>query len=297
MSVLYVKEQGAYIVKNGERITVIKNDQRLLDLPVFQLENLAIVGNVQITTQALHMLMREGVDVSFFHYSGTYLGHLQAESSANIFLRFEQYRLYQQTEKRLSAARIIVDNKIQNQISIIRNHRWTGTDYDWKEDIRKLEKYRRTLSQKKTQNEILGVEGVCSRVYFQVFGKLLKCDFTFSDRNRRPPRDPVNVMLSLSYTLLTKEIICALDAESFEPYLGFLHGIRYGRKSLALDVIEEFRQPAVDRFVLMLFNKRMIRKDDFSFSEDGKVELEENGLKSSFVSTNAGCPAETAHPV
>ena len=135
-----------------------------------------------------------------------------------------------------------------------------------------------TLPERKTTNEILGVEGICSNVYFRAFGKMLKGDFSFSGRNRRPPKDPVNVLISLTYTFLTRELDSMLDAESFEPYLGFLHGVRYGRKSLALDLVEEFRQPVADRFVLMLLNKRMISEGDFEFPEEG-VLLNDGGFR------------------
>ena len=108
---------------------------------------------------------------------------------------------------------------------------------------------------------------------------MLDCDFEFNGRNRRPPKDPINVIISLAYTLLTKEVASALDAESFEPYLGFLHGIRYGRKSLSMDMVEEFRQPVVDRLVLLLFNKRMIGRNDSENSEDGRIVLTEDGFK------------------
>ncbi len=278
MSVLYIKEQGAFVQKVGERIVVTKNNLKLLDIPIIRVENIAIIGNVQISTQALHMLMENGVDVSYLTYSGKYLGRTGAESSKNIFLRFEQYQFYLDESRRLEMARIITSNKIKNQESIIKNHRWGGTTM-WKEDIERMEQLRNQLPKKLTSNEILGVEGICSQIYFSNFGKLLKCDFKFDGRNRRPPRDPVNVILSLGYTLLTKEISNALDAESFEMYLGFLHGIRYGRKSLALDIIEEFRQPIVDRLAIFLFNKRMIGKFDFEFPDDGSVVLNEDGFK------------------
>lgn len=279
MAVLYIKEQGAYIQKNGEVLTVTKNGAKLLDVPMIHVENVSIIGNVQITTQALHMLMERGIDVSYFSYSGKYLGHTAAEASKNIFLRFEQYNFYLNSQKRLTMAKIIVDNKIRNQISLIKHHRWNGIDYDWKQDIAQMEKHRISLIDKKTPNEVLGIEGICSQIYFRTFGKMLKCDFSFHGRNRRPPKDPVNVIISLAYTLLTKEVSNALDAESFEAYLGFLHGIRYGRKSLALDIIEEFRQPVVDRLVILLFNKRMLGKYDFEFPGDGTVILNEDGFR------------------
>lgn len=279
MAVIYVKEQGALIQKNGERIVISKGTNTLLEAPVLQMENLALIGNVQITTQALHMLMEKGIDVSYFSYSGKYLGHAAAEASKNIFLRFQQYAFYLDEKKRLEMAKIIVSNKIQNQMAVIRGYRWEDSAYDWKSDLIQMQKYQRTLRDKQSPNEVLGVEGICSNIYFSAFGHMLKCDFQFHGRNRRPPKDPVNVMISLAYTFLTKEMCNTLDAESFETYLGFLHGIRYGRKSLALDMIEEFRQPMVDRFVLLLFNKHMIGKYDFEFTEEGGVVLNEDGFR------------------
>ncbi len=279
MAALYIKEQGAVIQKMGERIMVKKGNATLLELPVLHVENIALIGNVQITAQALHMLMERGTDVSHFSWSGKYLGQTAADASKNIFLRFEQYRFYLDMEKRLEMARIITSNKIKNQIAVIGGHSWRESDYDWKKDVQQMEIYRQELTDKRTPNELLGVEGICSNIYFRAFGNMLKCDFSFQGRNRRPPRDPVNVIISLAYTLLTKEVCSALEAESFEPYLGFLHGIRYGRKSLALDMMEEFRQPVVDRLVILLFNKRMLGKYDFDIPEEGRILLNEDGFK------------------
>lgn len=279
MSAVYVKEQGALVQKSGERLVITKNGKTLFEIPALQAENLSLIGNVQITAQALHMLMGRGVDVSHFSYGGKYLGHTAAESSKNIFLRFAQYQYYLNEDARLKMARTIVDNKIKNQIFMIKNHRWTDTDYDWHPDVAQMEKHRESLEHRKTSNEILGTEGICSNIYFGAFGKMLKGDVLFSGRNRRPPKDPANAMISLTYTFLTKEICTALDSESFETYLGFLHGIRYGRKSLALDIIEEFRQPAADRFVLQMFNKRMLNSYDFEFLDNAGVYLTEDGFR------------------
>lgn len=284
MSVLYLKEQGAYVQKSGERLVVTKSGQILLDIPVFQVDNIAVIGNVQVTTQALHMLMQNGVDVSYFSRSGKYLGLAADESAKNIFLRFEQYKCFMDESRRMGIARTIVDGKIQNQIEMIRHHAWTGSDYDWQADIDRLEQIRSTIPGRMDSHELMGTEGVCSQIYFGAFGKMLSCNYrkeshAFRGRNRRPPRDPVNVILSLAYTFLTREICGLLEAESFEPYLGFLHGIRYGRKSLALDLIEEFRQPVIDRLVLLLFNKQMISMYDFEDGEDGRVILNEDGYR------------------
>ena len=278
MAAIYIREQGAVVQKRGERIIVTKNTKQLLDIPVFQIENMALVGNIQVTTQALHLLMERGVDVSYLTYSGKFLGSTLAESSKNIFLRFEQYRFYLDEEKRLEMARIIVDNKIKNQMDIIREHKRKDVEYQWNDDLKAMDRHLSRLRKKNTTHEIMGVEGICSNIYFGAFAHMLACDFVFTGRNRRPPRDPVNVIISLAYTLLTKEVSNAIDAESFEPYLGFLHGIRYGRKSLALDIVEEFRQPVVDRLVILLFNKRMIGRYDFEYLEEGRVVLTEQGF-------------------
>ena len=279
MAVIYIKEQGAVVQKVDERIVVTKNRARLLDVPVIKIENLAVIGNVQITTPALHMLMKRGIDVSYLTFGGKYLGSTAAESSKNIFLRFEQYRFYLDEAKRLEMAKRITHNKISNQIELLRQHKRKDTEYDWDKDIKEMVRIQASLQSKETANEILGIEGMCSNIYFGAFGHMLKCDFSFNGRNRRPPRDPVNVIISLAYTLLTKEVSNALDSESFEPYLGFLHGIRYGRKSLSLDIVEEFRQPVVDRLVVLLFNKRMIGRHDFDEISEDRVVLSEDGFR------------------
>lgn len=141
-----------------------------------------------------------------------------------------------------------------------------------------MREYQKRLWEKQTSNEILGIEGICSHIYFEAFGRMFRGEIEFHGRNRRPPRDPINVMISLGYTFLTKEVCNVLDAESFEMYLGFLHGIRYGRKSLALDMVEEFRQPVIDRLVIRFFNKRIFTKFDFTTDEDG-ILLNEDGFK------------------
>lgn len=278
MTVMYVKEQGAYIRKKNACIVVEKGSQTLLQIPAANLENIAVIGNVQVTSQALHMLLEMGVDINYFSFSGKYLGHVAAESSKNVFLRLAQYEMYHNLEARLRLAKRIVDNKILNQIQMVEKYSFEDKTYEWRADVEKMKDYRTKLIGKQTSNEVLGIEGICSQIYFGAYGKMFKCEYEFHGRNRRPPRDPINVIISLGYTFLTKEVCSALEAESFEMYIGFLHGIRYGRKSLALDIVEEFRQPVVDRLAIRLFNKRMITEFDFSVEEDS-VLLNEDGFK------------------
>lgn len=278
MSSIYVKEQGSMLVKRGERIVVTKGRQTLFEFPAANVEAVAIIGNVQISTQALYMLMEKGIDINYFSFSGKHIGYAAADRSKNIFLRFAQHEYYHDLDMRMNMARIIVGNKIRNQIQILRRHRWDD-EYDWHKDVDALEKLRESLDARNTPNSILGVEGMCSNIYFGAYGHMFKDGIKFSGRNRRPPRDPVNVMLSLGYTFLTKEVCMALEAESFEMYLGFLHGIRYGRKSLALDIVEEFRQPVIDRMVLRGFNTNMFTIDHFNIEGDAILLKEEGFIK------------------
>ena len=279
MAVLYIKEQGAMLRRSGERVLVTKGTETLLDIPVFRIENVALIGNVQVSTQAARLMMENGVDVSYFTYGGKYLGRTTAEASGNIFLRFEQYQCYLDERRRLEIAEAIVRNKIQNQLALIRTTRWKDETFDWKSRAERIEKQLMQVGEKTCANELMGVEGICSQVYFQAFAEMLKGDFLFQGRNRRPPKDPVNILLSLTYSFLTREMSSALDADGFETCLGFLHGIRYGRKSLALDMIEEFRQPLADRLVLFLINKRILTKDDFDYTDLDRVTLSEDGFR------------------
>lgn len=278
MAVVYVREQGAFIKKVDERIVVEKNCKNLADVPLREISGLSIMGNIQISTQAVQMLLRAGVDISYFTYSGKYIGHAFSGSSKNVFLRLAQYELYDNMERRLEYARVIVANKITNQIAVIKNYNWSGIEYDYSKEVILLKSQILSLADKKTTNQIMGVEGNCSSIYFSVMSHMFKSTLKFDKRTRRPPKDPINVILSLAYTLLTKEMICTLESESFETYLGFLHGIKYGRQSLALDIIEEFRQLAIDRLVLYVFNKNILGELDFEY-RDGKVILLESGFQ------------------
>ena len=278
MRAVYIKEQGAYIRRVGGRIVISKNNKNLREIPITQVEKIVVMGNVQITTQALHMVMEYGVSLSFLSYGGRYIGQAVSESSKNIFLRLAQYERYQDSEARCEIARRIIDAKIQNQISVIEAYRWKEKQ-NWRDAIQKLDENRKKLSSKTNSSGMMGIEGICSSIYFSCFSQMLTCELNFSGRNRRPPKDPVNALLSLVYTFLTIEIENALENESFEPYLGFLHGIKYGRKSLALDLVEEFRQPVGDRLVLKLLNKRMLSEFDFQWEERRGVILSKEGFQ------------------
>lgn len=279
MSVIYIKEQGSYLRLKGEQVAVTKGNKTLLEFPIYNIENIAVFGNVQVTAQVLSKLMNQGIDIMYFTYAGKYIGNTVAEKSKNIFLRFAQYEAYMDEKKRLGMARAIVENKIHNQINVIKSFHWEREEYEYLRDIQQMKQLLSSLQDKKSNNEVMGIEGLCSNIYFHCFRHMLKNGMSFEKRVRRPPRDPVNALLSLTYTFLVKDMSAVLEGYSFEMYLGFLHGIRYGRKSLALDMIEEWRQPVADRLVLRLFNKGMMTEGDFQENTGDGVFLYEDGFR------------------
>lgn len=279
MSVIYIREQGSYLRKKGQRIAVTKDAQVLFEFPILNIDNIVIMGNIQISSQVLHLLMNAGIDISYMTLNGKFIGRSYSDNSKNIFLRLAQYDFYQDRERRFKVAKSIVKNKIDNQIGMIKNYRWGDGNYDWKETVKMLEANLQCADEKADINSLMGIEGISSSIYFKSYGKMFKDDLHFNGRNRRPPKDPVNALLSLSYSFLTNDIVMALEAEAFDTYLGFLHGVRYGRKSLALDIVEEFRQPAADRLVLYLFNKRIISDYDFEEESNDGVFLTQDGFK------------------
>ena len=182
MRVIYVKEQGAFIKKTGEKLEVVKQNQKLLSFPVTNIDGLSIIGNVQISTQALVYLMENGVDVSIFSFSGKFVGHAMADSSKNIFLRFAQYDTYQNLFSRLEMAKIIVKNKIENQINLVKTHRYKD-GFSPEKEIEKMKVLQQEVEKCETPNKILGMEGMCSNIYFSCFAHMIDCKYPFRGRN------------------------------------------------------------------------------------------------------------------
>lgn len=280
MAIVYVREQGATIHRNYMQLVIRKGSQIYKRIPITYVEQLILFGNIQITSQTVEALLTQGIEIHYFTYGGKYIGCSKGEHSRNIFLRCSQFELFSDAEKKKEIARKIVSGKIMNQMAVLKRYQWHKENcYDWKSDYDSLQKNLDSLADKETIQEFMGVEGLASTIYFKAYGNMFLSELKFDGRNRRPPKDPVNAVLSLTYTFLTRDMCNILDAQSFESYLGFLHGIRYGRKSLALDLIELFRQPAADRLVLRLFNKQILTKYDFEEESDEGIFLNTDGFQ------------------
>ena len=279
MSTLYLTEQGSKLKREGRRLVVEKEGEKLLDVPIFKIDSVLIFGNVQISTQALRLFLENGVETAFLNLSGQLKGKLSPLKAKNVYLRMAQYKLAQDEDFKVGLARKIVSTKITNCISILRKHKYNHPHPQFDTAIMKLRKYQSILDRKTKANTILGIEGCSAVEYFKALCLVFRKDLQFNGRNRRPPRDPVNALLSYGYVLVGNRILSLLEAVGFDPYIGFLHQIDYGRPSLALDILEEFRGPLVDRLVINLANRGILKNEDFEKREDGGVYLKRDGQK------------------
>lgn len=279
MATLYITEQGAQLKKSGERLLVCKGEETLLDVPAFQVDRILIFGNVHITTHAMIFLLEKGIDVSFLSIRGRLRGRLASVESKNAFVRLAQYDKSREEGFRLELARAFIGGKMRNQRTLLLRYQRNHPEADFSES---LETTRQTIAQlphKKKVESLMGLEGAATAAYFKAFSQMVKQGFVFEKRLRRPAPDPVNALLSFGYTLVTNELGGLVEALGFDPFIGFLHGIRYGRRSLPLDLVEEFRHPVVDMLTLSLINRRVLSEGDFRREKDGGVRLIPEALK------------------
>lgn len=282
MSILYLTEQGAVLRQAGERVVVEKDGEKLLDVPLFKVEAILIYGMAQVTTQALSMLLEAGIELAFLTMGGKLKGQLTPPKAKNVVLRMSQYRRATDGDFALEMARRIVRGKIENGLTALRRFRYNHPEIEMADCEGRMQDALVSLERKTTAPTMLGVEGIAAVAYFDGLARMCLGELKFNGRNRRPPQDPINALLSLGYVLVGNELASLLDGMGFDPYIGFLHGIDYGRQSLALDMAEEFRSPVVDRFTLYLANRNMLRTEDFE-ARDGGVYLKKEGLKRYFV--------------
>ncbi|RJP30171.1 MAG: CRISPR-associated endonuclease Cas1 [Candidatus Omnitrophota bacterium] len=261
MGTLYLTDQNAYLRKTSKRLVVEKDGETLCEIPAFKVDRVVIFGHVQISTQAMNFLLQNGIETAFLTTHGQIHGRLVPAFNKNIFLRIRQYQAYGDADFRLKFARELVRSKLTNARRLLQRLSYSR-DIEIEHALSEISRYAELATHADALDSLRGYEGKGTAAYFQGFGMLVQ-EFTFSGRNRRPPRDPVNSLLSFGYTLLSGEVFAAVSAHGLDPYLGFFHEIHYGRASLCFDLCEEFRHLVVDGFVLDLINHRRIQTGDF----------------------------------
>nr|WP_320012218.1 CRISPR-associated endonuclease Cas1 [uncultured Desulfobulbus sp.] len=263
MQTLYVLETGSYLRKEGETLVICKGKQRIETIPAAGLKQLALAGRASISGPVLDFLIHHGVDTIFMTMDGRFRARLLLDDSSHTALRQQQYVQLNDRRYSLQLAAAIVRQKLENQSRLLLRR---ASQYGLAE-LRATGAQIKALGPKcqevKEMDALRGLEGYGSRLFFGAFGLLLRNDeFFFQGRNRRPPRDPVNALLSFVYTLFTNEVLNGIKNAGLDPYCGALHEIAAGRPSLACDLVEEWR-PLAERLVLGLVNRRAIRLQDF----------------------------------
>ena len=303
LNTLYVTTEGAYLFKDGETIAIKIEDKVRLRLPIHTISSIVCFGRVSCSPYLLGHCGQNDVSVSFLSQYGRFLARVQGEVSGNVLLRREQYRQADSVDDSALLALSFISGKITNSISVISR---TLRDHGNKTDAVALEETKRKLKihLKQLQNEnnldsIRGYEGKAASDYFHVFDHLIvssKKDFKFKNRNRRPPLDEVNCLLSFIYTMLYHDARSALETVGLDPAVGFLHRDRPGRLGLALDLMEEFRPFIADRLVLSLINLKKVKKKGFRTSESGAVLMDDDTKKIVLTSYQERKQDEITHP-
>jgi CRISPR-associated protein Cas1 len=244
---------------------VEKEDEVLLDLPYHKLETVLLFGNVQVTTQALAELLEKGVALSLFSQHGQFRGSLAPPRGHHIELRLAQFESYRDASRALALARAIVAAKISNGLSVLAHYREKNpVSPEFEARRATIESACVSCSTAESIAALDGFEGTAAREYFACVMEFNRSPMPWPGRQKHPAPDPLNALLSLGYTLLMHELTGLLEGAGLDPYLGFLHQPDRGRPSLALDLMEPFRHPLVDRLVLNLVNRAMIGEEDFN---------------------------------
>ena len=303
LNTLYVTSPDAYLSLDGENVVVLKKDTEIGRLPLHNLEGIVTFGYTGASPALMGACAKRNVSLCFLTQSGHFLARVVGEVRGNVILRQTQYQIAQSEEKSILIAKNFIIGKIFNAKWVIER---ACRDYSLRLDTDKLKQVSNSLSDSlksvqscETLDQLRGIEGEAAARYFTVFDDLIlqqKNDFYFSGRNRRPPLDNVNALLSFTYTLLAHDTAAALETVGLDPYVGFMHGDRPGRISLALDLMEEFRSVLADRFVISLINKREVNKGGFTKKENGAVIMDDDTRKTVITAWQAKKQETIKHP-
>lgn len=298
MGIFYLAEQNVTVSKEGGRLLIKKEGSVSETIHLFKLEQMVLFGNVFLTPAVIHHFLKEGIDTVFMTRRGRYLGRLQSALGKNVILRREQFKKMEDSDFCLRTAKSIVKGKLANLRAVLMRLNRTRENLELDDQILSLRNLIEKVDDVETIDSLRGYEGKGTALYFEGFSRgFLAEGFEFPGRVRRPPTDPINALLSLGYTLLLNQVIAAVSLVGFDPYFGTLHLMDYGRPSLALDLMEEWRPVIVDTLILSILNLKALGPSDFEerpFTEIEKAEGEEmsdgghTDKKASMVMTDTG---------
>ena len=287
LNTLYVTSGNKYLSLDGENVVVLEDQKEIGRIPLHNLQSIVTFGYTGASPALMGACTKRNIDLSFMSGNGRFLARVTGEVKGNVILRKQQYRISDNQEENVRIARNFILGKVYNSRWILeracRDHSLQIDLEKVKEASQKLKNALDDIKVCETAEQLRGFEGEAASVYYGVFDELIlqqKKEFQFQGRNRRPPQDPINALLSFAYTLLANSAGTALETVGLDPYVGYLHTERPGRMSLALDLMEELRAPLADRFVLSLVNKKIVNGKDFQKKENGAVLMKEETRRS-----------------
>jgi len=292
--ILVVQKAGAHIGCRGDQFTISVDGAVLDKKPAHQLRSIYVYGAVQISTQAIETALELGIDVSYFSPAGRFIGLTRGLPASGVDARRGQYKLFEEPTMRLKLAAEVVRAKIHNQrVMLMRNGEVPEAA------LNLMAQMRDETSAARDMTTLLGLEGTAAAIYFEHFATMLGGDkewkFDFTGRNRRPPRDPINALISIGYSMLAKELTGVCHTVGLDPFFGFMHQPRYGRPALALDLMEEFRALTADSVAISLINRNELGPEDFIRSASGTF-LNERGRRAFWEAWFRRMDAEVTHP-
>jgi len=304
LNTLYVTTQGAWLARERENVLIRVEQDTRMRLPIHTLGSIIGFGQVSASAPLMGLCAERGVSLNFFTERGRFLARVEGPVSGNVLLRRAQYRASDAPDSAARLAAVMVAAKIANSRFVLQRALRDRGDGAARESIQGAIDHLATLL-RRVRNETLdldsvrGFEGAAARAYFGVFDQLIltaESEFRFQGRNRRPPLDATNAVLSFIYTLLRHDIAAALEGVGLDPAVGFLHRDRPGRPGLALDLMEELRAPLADRLVLALINRKQIKATGFSMTESGAVSMDDATRKTVLVAWQERKRETLRHP-
>lgn len=300
LNTLYVTTPEAYLSKDGLNVVVSVKQDEVFRIPVHNIEQIVTFGYMGASPGLMKLCADNGVGLTFLSPQGRYISRSQGPIRGNVLLRKAQYRLSDEPSYALHLSKLFIAGKIQNYRNILRRFvRDNGSDEAVEIAAESLLRCKRKVLNADNADSVRGIEGEAANYYFGVFPRLIlnqKADFAFDGRNRRPPKDAVNAMLSFVYTLICNDMASALETVGLDPYVGFLHTLRPGRVSLALDMMEELRAYLGDRLVLSLINRKQISIKDFLKQGDEGIVMTDSGRKTIISAWQSRKREQITHP-
>ena len=277
LNTLYITTPEAYLSKDGLNVVVSVNKEELFRIPIMNVEGIVTFGYMGASPGLMKLCMDNNVSLVFMTPQGRFIGRVQGATRGNVLLRKKQYSLSEDENVSLHLAKLFITGKVFNTRNILQRYiRDNGVDEEVESVIKQLDWRKKCVMQAENMEILRGEEGHAANTYFGAFDHLIlhqKGDFPFNGRNRRPPKDEVNTMLSFVYTLIANDVSAALESVGLDPYVGFMHTLRPGRTSLALDMMEELRAYLGDRLVLSMINRKQVTKKDFIRQGDESIVM------------------------